>query len=359
MRWRSRKRVTPTKRFQNPVALLLLPLLPAAGFLFVHAEKKRREALAQFAGSRGESQGLIFDRRLEFACVLMAAGLIILSLARPAWRQVPVEVLSEGRDVVFLLDVSRSMLAQDLAPDRLGAAKIAIRDCVESLNGDRVALVVFSGAASILCPLTTDYTYFFDKLEEAGPYTVALGEVRIGGTRIGDAIHKTCDKLLTTNRRGMQDLILVSDGGDQESQPTKAVKRLENLGVYFIVAGVGDDRQGARIPEYDEAGDLTGFVVHEDREIWTKLEAASLKELSDACRHGVFLHAGTQALQLGEIYQNSVRHFRTTGTGQTEVMMRPEDTFPAFLAAALLLLAPPILRFAKYGRRFNLLKPRS
>ncbi len=340
-------KVSATSRFQNPAALLLLPLLPAAGFLFVYAERKRREALGKFAGARGESQGLIVDRRFEFACLMMAAGLIILALARPSWQQVPVEVTSEGRDVVFLLDVSRSMLAQDLAPDRLGVAKAAIRDCVENLEGDRVALVVFSGAASILCPLTVDYTFFFDKLEEAGPYAVAPGEVRIGGTRIGDAIHKTCDKLLSTSRRGMQDLILVSDGGDQESRPENAANRLENLGVYFIVVGIGDAIKGARIPEVDENGEPVGFVMHEEREVWTKLEAGGLETLARACRHGVFLNAGSRALPLGEIYPNLVRHFRTTGAGQKEIMMRAEETFPAFLAAALFLLAPPFVRWAR------------
>ncbi len=344
---RFRRKLSPVAKFQNPAALLLLPLLPAAGFLFVHAERKRREALGQFAGARGESQGLIIDRRFEFACLIMAAGLIILALARPSWKQVPVEVVSEGRDVVFLLDVSRSMMAGDLVPNRLGAAKTAIRDCVENLEGDRVALVVFSGAASILCPLTTDYTFFFDKLDEAGPYVVAPGEVRVGGTRIGDAIHKTCDKLLSTSRRGLQDLILVSDGGDQESRPEKAAKRLENLGVYFIVVGIGDAMRGARVPDLDESGRPTGFVTHNGREVWTKLEAAGLKSIALACRHGAFLNAGSRALPLGEIYPNLVRHFRRRGSGQTEIVMRPEETFPAFLTAALLLLAPPFVRWAR------------
>lgn len=333
--WRSRA------AFIRVEVLLLLVLLPLGGFFFLAAERRRLRDAHRFAGPRGAATEHEGQRRQQFVRLIVASGLIILALARPAWQEVPVSSWREGRDIVFLLDVSRSMLAQDLAPDRLGAAKIAIRDCVESLEGDRVALVVFSGSTSILCPLTNDYAFFFDKLEEAHPDFVAPGDVRIGGTRIGDAIHKICDKLLSVERRGYQDLVLLSDGGDQDSNPVRAAQRLETLGVHFLVAGLGDSVSGARIPAREDGEDGAQFVLFEDREVWSRLEADSLNTMAKSCRYGVFLNAGTRALPLGDIYQKLATHFQRHHTGNREDLMRKQETFPLFLGLALLFLAAP------------------
>ncbi len=334
-----------TAAVQVPM-LLLLVLLPFAGFLFVHVERKRRRTMHRVAGASDEQSGWIRERRIDFYCMATAAGMIVLALARPSFQEVLVEAESEGRDVVFLLDVSRSMLAGDLAPSRLESAKSAIRDCLDELEGDRAALVVFAGSASILCPLTRDHDFVRDKLGEAHPDVVAPGDVRVGGTRIGDAIHKTIDKLLSYERRGYQDLILLSDGGDQESAPTKAAQRLVHVGANFFVVGIGDSVRGARIPLPALEGG--GFVVHDGEEVWTLLETGSLEALAKASRNGVFLNAGTKALPLGAIYRKASAHFRQSDPVQRERLVQRQETFPAFLAAALLLLAPP---FARWTRR--------
>lgn len=321
--------------------LFLLALLPLGAFLFLNAEKRRLQDAHRFAGPRGTTPEHERQRRRDFCRLIAGAGFIIFALARPAWIEEPVSSWRDGRDLVFLLDVSRSMLAQDLSPNRLGAAKTAIRDCVESLKGDRVALVLFAGSTSILCPLTDDYDFFFDKLEEAHPDFVAPGDVRVGGTRIGDAIHKICDKLLSEERRGFQDLILLSDGGDQDSNPLKAAKRLENLGVHFLVAGLGDAITGARIPARGEPSPTPEYVVYEGKEVWTKLEAKSLETLAKSSRYGIFLNAGTRALPLGNIYQKLAVHFQRHPTGKREELMRKQETFPLFLGLALFFLAAP------------------
>ncbi len=326
--------------------LLLLALLPLAGFLFVAAERRRRRGLRQMGGERGEEQGLIRERRAEFFCLAWAAGLIILALARPTWREVWVDAPADGRDVVFLLDVSRSMLAADVLPDRLEVAKTAIRDCVAALEGDRVALVAFSGSASILCPLTSDLAFFHDKLDEAHPDFIPAGEVRVGGTRIGDAIRKTSEKLFTPERRGFQDLVLLSDGGDQESAPVETVDRLGHLGVYLIAIGIGDPVRGARIPA--PSGAETEFVMHGGEEVWTRLESGGLETLAKACRQGGYLEAGTRVLPLGRIYPKLVEHLGRADLEDGDQYRKRQETFPLFLAFALLLLAPPVRRL---GRR--------
>ncbi|MEM0970450.1 MAG: VWA domain-containing protein, partial [Verrucomicrobiota bacterium] len=276
--------------------LLLLLLLPLGGILYLFAERRRLRDRRRMAGGANASPAAQ-SRLRHFVRLLIAAGFLILALSRPAWREVPMDSTQEGRDIVFLLDVSRSMLAEDLAPNRLEAAKTAIRDCVDTLEGDRVGLVVFAGSASILCPLTNDYHFFYDKLNEAHPDFVSPGDTRVGGTRIGDALHKICDKLLSIERLGYQDVVLLSDGGDQDSRPDRAAERLNNLQVRFLLVGLGDSIQGARIPaRADDETQQGPFVRYEGDVVWSKLEDDGLKALAEACTHGVFLRAGTRVL---------------------------------------------------------------
>jgi len=329
---------------QYPSAYVLLIFLPILLAIFSIAEKARGKAMFRFAGGRESGYDRQRMRRFYFLCTITSFGLIIVALSQPAFRKVPHQVSSEGRDLVFLLDVSRSMLAEDLHPNRLDASKQAILDCVKELEGDRIGLVAFAGSSSILCPLTTDYPFFKDKLAEVTPESVYQG-----GTRIGDAIQKTVDKVLTTDRKGYQDLILISDGGDQESRPEKAAAELEELGVYFIVVGVGDPIQGARVParEGDEESEGSEFMMFDGKEVWSKLETQSLESLARACRHGVFLEAGRRVLPLGEIYPELVRHFRSQSTGETEEMLDWEETFPIILGIALVFLLVIPLMYRK------------
>ncbi|MBU6303182.1 MAG: VWA domain-containing protein [Verrucomicrobia bacterium] len=319
--------------------LLLLGLLPLAVWLFLGAERKRRAALLSLSGPRGLARGILRQRRIESACLLGAVVCLILALARPTWSETWIEPSGEGRDIVFLLDVSRSMLASDAAPSRLESAKTAIRDVVRELTGDRLALVAFSGSASILCPLTTDLAFFQDKLEEAHPDFIPAGEVRVGGTRIGDAIRKATEKLFTAERRGYQDLILITDGEDQQSAPEATVSKLSELGVCLITIGVGDSMRGSRIPA--PAGSGAEFVRHGGAEVWTRLESRGLEALAGACPRGVYLEAGTRVLPLGKIYPRLVQHLGRKESAPGERLRQGREIFPVFLGLALFLLALP------------------
>ncbi|MDD3696149.1 MAG: VWA domain-containing protein, partial [Lentisphaeria bacterium] len=136
-------------------------LLPGLAALLFYAAYMRRLALSRLAQPEmrrrllaGYSPG---KRLLRQALFLLALLFLLLALARPAWNLRTETVKRHGRDVVFLLDVSRSMLAEDLKPNRLERAKLAIDDCIEVLSGDRVALVLFAGGSVLSCPLTQDY----------------------------------------------------------------------------------------------------------------------------------------------------------------------------------------------------------
>ena len=179
----------------------------------------------------------------------------------------------ETRDVVFVLDVSKSMLAQDRTPNRIENAKATILSCLDQLrSGQRVGLVVFAGTSSIKCPLTTDHRFFAGALEEVGPWSVTHG-----GTRIGDALLKTCEKILSDDMRGFQDVILITDGGNQEERYAEAITALNDLEASLIAIGLGSEQTGSRIPVQGDAGE--SFMLHDGQEVWTKLETATLQEL--------------------------------------------------------------------------------
>ena len=174
--------------------LNLLWLIPALIAAIVYAAHARKKALERFADvelleriSATVNRG---RRNWKSVLAVIAFGFVVLGLARPAWNPVEEEVQRRGRDVVFLLDVSRSMLAEDLAPNRLERAKLAILDSVERLRGDRVALVVFAGNAVVKCPLTHDYGFFRMALEDVSPESVSRG-----GTLIGDAIRTVIEQV--------------------------------------------------------------------------------------------------------------------------------------------------------------------
>ncbi|ODS33920.1 MAG: hypothetical protein SCARUB_00893 [Candidatus Scalindua rubra] len=201
--------------------LWIVPVL--IGFL-VYAGLMRKKALLIFIEAK------IFDkikisssrnkRRWKAAFILTATIFIILGLTRPAWNPKPETIERRGRDVVFLLDVSKSMLAEDLVPNRLERAKLAIHDCVEQLQGDRVALVAFAGNAAVKCPLTLDYGFFKMMLNDISTESIARG-----GTMIGDAIRKVLNEVLDNQRKEFKDIILITDGEDHDSFPVEAAKK--------------------------------------------------------------------------------------------------------------------------------------
>lgn len=333
--------------FLSPAYLLLLSVLPVASWCVLRGLISRRAASRCFTTERSRLRSLRKTGAVSSFLPVLALGALGLALARPAWKKEPIPISFEKRDVLFLLDVSRSMLAQDLAPDRLGAAKRAILDCLASFEGNRVGLVTFAGSPSSVCPLTTDYAFFEKAVREASPENVDHG-----GTRIGDAIRKSADKLLDPRRAGLQDIIIISDGGDQQSLPEEAAAELEDYGVFLIVIGIGDDRTGARIPARQGIPDQPGekksrpaaaFTMHQGQEVWTRLEPAALRAMAREVENGAYLPVGTRSLDLGRSYRELVEHLqerREPATSEDLSRWREEFSWFLGLATALLLLEP-------------------
>lgn len=329
---------TPTFIWQNPEALNLLWLMLPCCFLAAYAAKWRRRAQGRFAApgafaalDPGAGRGVWGRAALEIAAI----ALTVVALARPAWNPVPEKRPAKGRAVVFLLDVSRSMLAGDLVPSRLERAKLAIADCLERVAGDRVALVAFAGTARLLCPLTVDYGFFRAALREAGPESVERG-----GTMLGDALRHADDLLFAKTRDGSGvDLVMLTDGGDvadgDASFAVEAAKRAGEKGMRLIVVGLGDEAQGGRVPVAAPGGGRE-FLKYRGREVWDRLHSALLRRMAAATPGGVYLNAGTGDFDLGEIYDTVIATAARHDLGE-RLTLRYQEAFPLFLAAALLL----------------------
>jgi Ca-activated chloride channel family protein len=314
--------------------LYLLWLLPVLFGLFLYSANRRKQLLALLIHPDLQ-QKLIFvnpvRRRWKAVLLLASFGLLVIGLARPVWNLQQTTITRTGRDVVFVLDVSRSMLAEDLAPNRLERAKLAIADVIETLQGDRVGLLVFAGTAAVKCPLTLDYGFFRMMLD-----TVSTDSINRGGTMIGDAIRDVLDGMLDKQEKKYRDIVLITDGEDHESFPVEAAKEAAEKGVRLLIIGLGDENEGKRIPLTDESGRRT-FMKYQGREVWSRLDARTLREMALATPGGRYLNVATGTIDLGEVYMELIGSAEKKEL-EEETIEKYEEKFQIFLALALLML---------------------
>ena len=315
-----------------------LPILLAS--IYVYAWQKRKSALKLFidAGLMDRIPVSIshIKRFWKSVSVLVALAFIVISMARPAWNPKPETIERSGRDVVFLLDVSKSMLAEDLVPNRLERAKLAIIDCIERLDGDRIGLVAFAGTAAVKCPLTLDYGFFTMMLKDISTDSIARG-----GTLIGDALRKVMTDVFDDQVKEFKDIILITDGEDHDSFPVDAAKDAGEKGVRIIAIGLGDENEGKRIPVTNEAGIKT-FLKYNGQEIWSRLDADTLRKMVNATPGGKYLNVATGTIDLGSVY---TRLIATADKKQLEsdTIKRYEEKFQIFLTVAFIILCFELL----------------
>jgi Ca-activated chloride channel family protein len=315
--------------------LHLLWLAPVLAVVFYWAAQRRRRALEGFAESAllAPISNTVSAVRRGWKALLIVVAVVLsaVALARPAWNPIPQQVERRGRDVVFLLDVSRSMLAEDLAPNRLDRAKLAMLDSVERLNGDRVALIAFAGTAVVKCPLTLDYGFFRMALEDVSPESVTRG-----GTLIGDAIRKALNEVFDDQQKEFKDIILITDGEDHESFPVEAAQEAGTRGVRLIAIGLGNENEGTRIPVTGPDGDRV-FLKYNGEEVWSKLDADTLRKMVNTTPGGRYLNVATGAIDLGDVYVKLIAN-ETQREFESRTIERFEEKFQIFLGVAFFLL---------------------
>jgi Ca-activated chloride channel family protein len=250
-------------------------------------------------------------------------------------------VAARGVDLFVLLDVSRSMLAEDVTPNRLERAKSDLQDLLQHLEGDRVGLIVFAGAAVVKVPLTTDQGFFRTVLAD-----VDSSSAPRGGSLIGDAIRKALVAMPERRDRD-QVLVLITDGEDHDSFPAEAAQQAAERQVKIIAVGLGDPGEGARIPVRDAHGKLQ-YVQHDGREIWSRMDERLLKEIALATG-GAYVPAQTRAYDLGQIYADHLAKL-TRGEVQAEKRKRYRERFQVFVCLGLGLVLIDVL-LPRYPRR--------
>jgi Ca-activated chloride channel family protein len=312
--------------------LLVFPVIPLHVWSFWR-KRKMLNTLAQTDLLKSINPSVSPPRQAFKAVLLMIAfASIIFALTRPAWNPTPREVKRKGRDVVILLDTSRSMLAEDIKPNRLERAKIAIKDLMETIKGDRIGIITFAGDASVKCPLTQDYAFVRMALDQ-----ITTESAPRGGTNVGDAIRKAVNDVFDQQVKEFKDIILITDCDDQEeSFPVKAAESAGQQGIRIIAVGLGNPDEGARIPIVSADGTKT-FLKYQGKEVWTKLDEKTLRQIAAATPAGAYIPVRTGTFDLGQIYKDLVASAKRRELESTTVLQYDEK-FQIFLALALILI---------------------
>jgi Ca-activated chloride channel family protein len=264
-------------------------------------------------GSLGALLSPIMQRRLvvrpsvvgnvvRLALVLCALVAGVIALMRPQARGEAVAVggAKTSADVIVVLDVSKSMLAEDAAPNRLVRAKAEIQSMARQMRGYRLGLVAFAGRAALLCPLTPDQAFFDLVLSGVDTRSVSRG-----GTRIGDAVRTAVKGF--PDGPGAKLLILITDGEDHESGPLDAAKEAADAGVRIVAVGLGSDEgDGSEIVMTDPQTGAKTPLMHDGVIVKSKLDSETLKQMA-AATDGVYVPAGTAALDLQSILEKHIQ----------------------------------------------------
>jgi Ca-activated chloride channel homolog len=265
--------------------------------------------------------------------LLIAAFIsIVIAMTEPKWNPSPRKIKRKGRDVCILLDTSRSMLAEDIKPSRLERSKVAISDLLETLSGDRIAIITFAGNSTVKCPLTQDYAFVRMALDD-----ISTESTTRGGTMIGDAIRKAAEVVFENTGAEYKDIVLITDGEDHESFPVQAAEKAAEQGIRIIAIGLGDDKEGSRVPVTDESGNKM-FLMYDGREVWSKVDGETLRQVAYASPGGKYLSVvpGT-TLDLGEIFSMLIESAKKQQL-ESVTMMEYDEKFQLFIAMALILI---------------------
>jgi len=320
-------------RVANNNYIILLLLVPALIIFYKYAFRKKKEALWRFGNFELLEQLSLSTNKwhqlLKASFLIMATGYIVIALLRPQMGTRLEEVKREGQDIIIALDVSASMLAEDIAPNRLEKAKHEVMKIIDRLEGDRIGLVAFAGAAFVQCPLTLDYgacKIFLDIMDTK--------LIPRQGTAIGEAI-KTAISAFNEKERKHKVLILITDGEDHESEPLKWAESAKLEGIVIYTVGIGS-REGVPIPQINENRKQVGFKRDKDEQIViSKLDEVTLEKIALETK-GKYYRATPGESELDKIY-NAISQMDKKEIASFQ-FTQFEDQFQIFLFLALYLI---------------------
>ena len=333
--------------FADPSRVHLLWAVLVLAGLLAWLELRSRDVLGRFLSPTMQRRLVLAPSRARrlarIGLVALSLALGVLALMRPRTPGRTESVAGRSAaDLMVVLDVSRSMLAEDAAPNRLGRAKAEVAELLERLEGQRVGLIAFAGRAAVLCPLTPDHGFFRMVLRGADTRSVSRG-----GTRIGEALRKAVEAYGPAD--GARLVLLITDGEDHDSYPLEAAREAREAGIRVVAIGFGseagspitlvDPETGAR----HELRDSSGQVVR------SRLDGELLRQIALETE-GVYVPAGTSALDLESIVET---HLRPLVKASSEPFTRriPVERYRWFVLAALACLAAAVAVGSFAGRR--------
>ncbi len=326
-------------RFGNGqyVYFLLLPL--AAALFFMLAFRLRRSAMERLANTSFLKEllaGFIPGRaRAKAAIIVTGLFFICLALSQPQWGYQIEEVKRKGLDILIALDTSKSMLAEDFKPSRLERSKLAIRDMISRLKGDRVGLIAFAGTAFLQCPLTVDYNGFILSLD-----SVEAGIIPRGGTNISKAVDVAMD-VLSGMERNDKVLIIITDGENHEGDPVKAAMAAKKDGITIYTIGIGST-EGELIPVVDDKGKETFLKDKEGNIVKTILDERTLQKIALATG-GSYIKATPTDFGLDILYDEKLSKLeKTEFDSRTRKRYNERFQIPLAIGIILLMLEPLI-----------------
>ena len=328
------------------ILCLLLVIPPALALLFWWSARARQKLLTQFVEARLLAQlttGISMARRkIRFALVIVAVALLIVAIAGPRHGFDLEEVEQRGLDIVVAVDTSKSMLATDIAPNRLARAKLAALELMQVAGTDRLGLVAFAGDAFLECPLTVDNTAFQQSVE-----ALDVNSIPQGGTAIGAAI----DAALGTFKEQdhLKVLVLLTDGEDNDSEAAAlaAAKKAADAGLKIFTIGIGTKEGDLLNP--DLVRDENGNAVK------SHLNESLLQQIAGAT--GGFYLPLRGADTITTLYERGLEPLPKAG-GKEKLLRHYHEQFQWWLGAAILLLLAEMLLPERPGK-FKVQSPKS
>ena len=316
-------------------ALLAIPILAV---LFVRAEQRAVARLREFVSPKLLpllSATVNRSRRIfRFGLLMLGLVLAIVSLTRPQWGYIYEEVKRKGLDLLFAVDTSRSMLSNDVQPNRLERVKLAGQDLVNQLQGDRVGLIAFAGRAFLQAPLTIDYEAEVESINDLNTKTIPEG-----GTNISEAISlavNTFGKSAAGNRA----LIIFTDGEELSGDAAKAAKAAADAGVKIFTIGVGTP-QGSLIPINSDDGGTAFVKDSAGQVVKSKLDEKRLREIAEATG-GFYLHLDDGPRTMAQLYSEGLAKMKAAEI-DARLSRTPIERYEWALGAAMLALTMSIL----------------
>lgn len=319
--------------FAEPLYLFCFGPLLLLGLLLLVVNQRKKAALARLGEpelvARLSAAVNWSGRRWRTWLWFTTLVFVIVALARPRWGTQVEYMERQGVEIMVALDVSESMLAEDLKPNRLARAKLEITEMMDRLEGNEIGLVLFSGAAFVQFPLTSDFATARTFLEAAYP-----GVISRPGTAIGEAIRIALTGF-NQERASQKVIVLLTDGENHEGNALQAARQAAEQGIIIYSIGFGSPG-GEPIPQYSPLGNFLGYKVdRQGQTVLSRLDETALRQLAHAA-NGLYFRASADGREVGFL-AGAIEDLQTTSL-ESRFETRGIERFQAFLLIAIMAL---------------------